>query len=156
MPQQDQPGDGGEVINATVKWFRADKGYGFVTPDDGSPDVFIHVSVLKSMNLQDMPQGSKCVCEVAQGQKGRQVVRLVSIDTSTATPMPPRRPMREGGPRFDRGGPGGGFDRPPEGGFDRGGGADLGDRPRGDSPRGDRGQRWTNPRPTFNKDNDDR
>ncbi|MSP83868.1 MAG: cold shock domain-containing protein [Alphaproteobacteria bacterium] len=167
MAHQDQPSGGGDVVTASVKWFRSDKGYGFVTPEDGSSDVFIHVSVLKNMNLQDLPPGSKVTCEVGQGQKGRQVVRLIDVDTTTATatPTPPRRPMGDG-PRFDRGGgapggfdraaPAGGFDRGAPGGFDQGapGGFDQ-DRPaRGDGQR-DRGQRWSNPRPSH-RYNDDR
>lgn len=136
------PGDGGgdaTTVNGKVKWFRADKGYGFVTPDDGSPDIFLHVSVLKRLNIQDVPQGSTVVCEVVQGQKGRQVSRVINLDTSTATPTPPRQPrepgfdrdMRPGGgprrdgPRFgdrgDRPGFGGGGERP-----------SWGDRPRRD------------------------
>jgi CspA family cold shock protein len=140
MAYQDQPpGDGeGTVVNGKVKWFRADKGYGFVTPDDGSPDVFLHVSVLKRLNVQDVPQGSTISCEVVQGQKGRQVSRVIELDTSTATPMPPRQP-REGG--FDRDARGGapGRDGPPRWGDRPGGG---GGGPGGDRPRfGDRGNR---------------
>lgn len=140
MAYHDQPpGDGeGTVVNGKVKWFRADKGYGFVTPDDGSPDVFLHVSVLKRLNVQDVPQGSTISCEVVQGQKGRQVSRVVNLDTSTATPMPPRRPREGGFDRDFRGGPG--RDGPPRWGDrpDRGPGGGGGDRPR----FGDRGDRF--------------
>jgi cold shock protein len=101
MANQDYPGAGdGAVVNAKVKWFRTDKGYGFVTPEDGTGDVFLHISVLKQLNLQDVPQGATIVCEVAQGQKGRQVVRVVQLDTSTAEAVPPPRRPRE--PQFER------------------------------------------------------
>jgi CspA family cold shock protein len=147
MAYSEQGADGGggdaTTVNGKVKWFRADKGYGFVTPDDGSPDIFLHVSVLKRLNIQDVPQGSTVVCEVVQGQKGRQVSRVINLDTSTATPMPPRRPREPGG--FDRDmRPGGGPRRDGPRWGDRGG-----DRPGGWGDRGDRGgdRPWGGDRP---------
>ena len=79
-------------VRGTIKWFRADKGYGFVTPADGSSDVFLHISALKDAGLQDAPEGSTIHCEVGQGRKGIQVLRIIALDTSTATERPPRRP----------------------------------------------------------------
>ena len=79
-----------------VKWFNPEKGFGFVSPADGSPDVFLHVSALKQAGLQDAPEGSTIVCEVGQGRKGVQVLRVITLDTTTAVERPPRRPM---GPR---------------------------------------------------------
>ena len=149
MAYQDPPqDDGGEgtVVNGKVKWFRADKGYGFVTPDDNSGDIFLHVSVLKRRNIQDVPQGSTISCEVVQGQKGRQVSRILDLDVSTATPTPPRRPREPGagfnrdfrGPRNDAPRYGEPHDRGPGPWADRGdrGPPRLGDR--GDRPRRDR------------------
>jgi CspA family cold shock protein len=90
----DYQGGGGDVreVRGKIKWFRADKGYGFVTPADGSSDVFLHISALKDAGLQDAPEGSTIHCEVGQGRKGIQVLRIISLDTSTATARPPRRP----------------------------------------------------------------
>src|SRR5262245_17165527 len=79
-------------VRGKIKWFRADKGYGFVTPADGSSDVFLHISALKDAGLQDAPEGSTIHCEVGQGRKGIQVLRIIALDTSTATERPPRRP----------------------------------------------------------------
>ena len=90
----DYQGGGGDVreVRGKIKWFRADKGYGFVTPADGSSDVFLHISALKDAGLQDAPQGSTIHCEVGQGRKGIQVLRIINLDASTATARPPRRP----------------------------------------------------------------
>lgn len=85
-------------IKGKIKWFRADKGYGFVTPADGSADVFLHVSALKDAGLQDAPEGSSIHCEIGQGRKGVQVLRIINLDTSTAVERPARRPM---GPRAE-------------------------------------------------------
>jgi cold shock CspA family protein len=79
------------TINGTVKWFNTEKGYGFVLPSDGSSDVFLHISALKRANLQDAPEGSSITFEVVEAQKGRQVGRIVDLDTSTAKPKGPRR-----------------------------------------------------------------
>jgi CspA family cold shock protein len=90
----------GTPAKATVKWFNPEKGFGFVSPTDGSGDAFLHVSALQAAGLDSVGEGATMECEIGQGQKGRQVMRVTSVDTSTATPARPRR-----GPP---GGPGGG------------------------------------------------
>jgi len=97
---------------ATVKWFNATKGFGFVTLEDGS-DAFCHASALSSLPTADLPQGATVYCEVAQGQRGMQVTNVQSVDLSTAEAQPfaPRgpRPQRAGGgPRESSAGPMGG------------------------------------------------
>lgn len=118
----------GAVIDAKVKWFNPTKGFGFVTVSDGSEDVFIHASALQAHGVMSLSEGATVRCEVVQGQKGRQVSKLIKVDESTAAPSaprPPRSPFGGGGDRFgggggDRFGGGGGF-----GGGDRfGGGGD--------------------------------
>jgi CspA family cold shock protein len=98
-------GDGsGSELRGTIKWFNPEKGYGFVSPADGSQDVFLHISALKQVGLQDAPEGSTIHCEVGQGRKGVQVLRVIALDASTAAPRPPQRPRRHGpprGPQFD-------------------------------------------------------
>ena len=121
------PGDDGsegQRIRGTVKWFNATKGFGFITPSDGTPDIFLHLSVLRDAGHQDLQPGATVVCDAARRQKGLQVIRVLEVDISTAEDAPP--PSREGGgfrpERSDRG------DR-----FDRG---DRGDRmERGGPPR---------------------
>lgn len=101
---------GGSELKGKIKWFNPEKGFGFVTPADGSSDVFLHISALKDAGLQDAPEGSTITCEVGQGRKGIQVLRVVNLDTSTAAPSRPKRPFGAGGggPRRDFGGGGGG------------------------------------------------
>lgn len=92
MSEQPPPGgDEAATISGTVKWFNTEKGYGFVLPADGSSDIFLHISALKRANLQDAPEGSSITFEVVQAQKGRQVGRILDLDTSTAKPRGPRR-----------------------------------------------------------------
>jgi CspA family cold shock protein len=99
----------GPESEATVKWYNGEKGYGFVALSDGSGDVFLHANALQAAGVQTVSPGATLRIRVGQGQKGRQVDQVVSVDESTASAAPPR-----GGPRSDRGGGGGGFgSRPP-------------------------------------------
>ena len=59
------------MVQGTVKWFNADKGYGFVGQDDG-PDVFVHYSAIDSSGPQTLQEGDRVEFEVSQGQKGPQ------------------------------------------------------------------------------------
>ena len=105
-------------VTGTVKWFNPSKGFGFITLDDGSPDVFCHASVVGQAGYDSLEQGATVVCDITQGHKGPQVSRIASVDMSTATPMerrPDPRFRREdaGGMRGPRRGPpgmGGGMD----------------------------------------------
>ncbi len=77
-------------VTATVKWFNSSKGFGFVSPKDGSPDAFLHISALERAGHQDIPEGATIVCDLGPGQRGPQVVSIHSVDTSTAAPRAPR------------------------------------------------------------------
>jgi cold shock protein len=61
-----------ERITGTVKWFNAEKGYGFITPDNGSPDVFVHFSAIQSQGYKSLDEGTKVEFEVVDGPKGKQ------------------------------------------------------------------------------------
>ena len=124
------PGDDGsdsQRIRGTVKWFNATKGFGFITPSDGTPDIFLHLSVLRDTGHQDLQPGTTVVCDAARRQKGLQVIRVIEVDLSTAEDGP--APARDGGGfRPERSDRGDRFDR-----VDRG---DRGDRvERGGPPR---------------------
>jgi CspA family cold shock protein len=56
----------------TVKWFSAEKGFGFITPEDGSADVFVHFSAIAGEGYKNLEEGQKVEFEVTQGPKGPQ------------------------------------------------------------------------------------
>lgn len=63
-------------LNGTVKWFDQVRGFGFVTPEDGGQDVFLHSSVLTRAGRTDLQQGEKVSLDVRDGQRGRQAVGM--------------------------------------------------------------------------------
>jgi CspA family cold shock protein len=81
-------------ISGVIKWFDASKGYGFIVPDNGAPDVLLHVTVLRRDGFQTAYEGARLVCEVLQRPKGYQAFRIISMDESTAIHpaqmLPPR------------------------------------------------------------------
>jgi CspA family cold shock protein len=91
------PSGDGVPIRATVKWFNTAKGFGFVTPSDGSPEAFLHLSALKQAGVESVGEGAGMLVEIGQSPKGRQVVRVIEVDNSSArAPGPRMRPS--GGP----------------------------------------------------------
>ncbi len=59
------------MATGTVKWFNASKGFGFIQPEDGSKDVFLHVSAVESAGLQSPADGQKIEYELESGKDGR-------------------------------------------------------------------------------------
>ena len=78
-------------VDATVKWFKAEKGFGFVELANGAGDAFLHVGALQSAGYEAVPPGAKMKVVVSQGMKGAQVSRVVEVDTSSAVEAAPRR-----------------------------------------------------------------
>jgi cold shock protein len=72
----------GPPIDAFVKWFNADKGFGFVELADGSGDAFLHVAVLQAAGHDAVQPETKLSVQVGQGQKGRQVTAVLALDAS--------------------------------------------------------------------------
>src|SRR5271155_5236735 len=97
--------DDGQRCTATVKWFNRSKGFGFITANDGSGDVFLPAAVLSHAGHDDVGEGATIVCDVVEGPKGRSVANVVDVDLSTASPSAHRGP---GGPRGGDHGPRGG------------------------------------------------
>lgn len=98
FPSSSGPMGGPTVtVDASVKWFNPTKGFGFVTPVDGSGDAFLHVSVVEGAGLTEIAEGTTIRCEIGTGQKGRQVGRILSVDASTAAASPRARPPMGGG-----------------------------------------------------------
>jgi CspA family cold shock protein len=61
----------------TVKWFNAEKGYGFITPDGGGADLFVHFSAIQASGYRSLEEGQTVTFEVTQGQKGPQASEVV-------------------------------------------------------------------------------
>ncbi len=101
----------GPAVDATVKWFKGDKGFGFVELADGSGDAFLHIGAIQAAGHETVGPGAKLKVQVGQGQKGPQVLRVLEVDESSVVEQP-----RFGGGGF--GGGGGGFGGGRSGGFD--------------------------------------
>jgi len=71
-------------VDATVKWFNASKGFGFVTLSDGSQDAFLPMAILRRAGFDDVREGSSITCEIGVGAKGPLVTTVLNIDSSTA------------------------------------------------------------------------
>lgn len=65
-------------IRGVVKWFSAEKGYGFITPDNG-PDVFVHYSAIQTSGYRKLEAGEKVEFEITEGPKGKQASSVTSI-----------------------------------------------------------------------------
>ncbi|MGD9616078.1 MAG: cold-shock protein [Alphaproteobacteria bacterium] len=106
-PRFDEPS--GPVVSAVVKWFKSEKGFGFVELSDGSGDAFLHATVLGRGGVTAVQPGDTLEVRVAQGQRGPQVTEVLSVDTSTGGAVAPRPPRMGAGGGFR---PAGG-ERPP-------------------------------------------
>ena len=81
-PGPAQPGAAasGRRIKASVKWFIPAKGYGFLQAEDGSGDMFCHVSAVEASGHETLSQGAAVTCEIVQGDRGSQVSRILSVE----------------------------------------------------------------------------
>ena len=67
------------MATGTVKWFNDAKGYGFITPDDGSEDLFAHFSAIQMGGFKTLKEGQKVSFEVTQGPKGKQASNIQAL-----------------------------------------------------------------------------
>lgn len=67
------------MSQGTVKWFSAEKGYGFITPGDGSPDVFVHFSAIEGNGFKNLEEGQPVEFELTTGDKGPQASSVKAI-----------------------------------------------------------------------------
>lgn len=102
--------------SGTVKWFNQAKGFGFILPDGGGADVFVHISALTKAGIQSLGEGQRVTFDLAQ-DRGKTMAAEIQLDG----PAPPPQP-RSGGFRRDEGGGGGGGFRPRGQGFGGDGG----------------------------------
>jgi CspA family cold shock protein len=130
------------MASGTVKWFNTAKGFGFIQPDDGGADVFVHVSAVEQAGLRGLNEGDQVEFELEQDRRsGKLAAGNLVVTGHGAAPAAPRR---SGGGGFDRGG--GGFDR----GHGGGGGFDRGPRQRGEIAGTGNGKvKWFNPTKGF-------
>ena len=82
---QDEAPVGLIEVSGVIKWFDVAKGYGFVVPDNGMPDILLHVTCLRRDGFQTAYEGARIVVEVLDRPKGLQAFRVLSMDESTAT-----------------------------------------------------------------------
>lgn len=123
--------------SGTVKWFNQAKGFGFILPDGGGADVFVHISALTKAGVQSLGEGQRVSFDLAQ-DRGKTMASEIQLD-GPAPPPPPRG----GGGGFRDGDRGGGFRPRGPGGFggDGGGRGGFGGPREGRGPRPDAGPR---------------
>jgi CspA family cold shock protein len=81
-------------LTGVIKWFDVSKGYGFIVPDNGLPDILLHVTCLRRDGFQTAYEGARVVVEVLQRPKGLQAFRIVSMDNSSAVHPAQMQPAR--------------------------------------------------------------
>ena len=67
------------MATGTVKWFNPETGFGFITPEDGSADVFVHFSAIAGEGYRNLEEGQRVEFDVTQGQKGPQAANVRGV-----------------------------------------------------------------------------
>jgi cold shock protein len=143
------------MASGTVKWFNTAKGFGFIQPDDGGSDVFVHISAVEQAGLRGLNEGDLVNFELEQDRRSGKLSAGQLVVTGQGAAPPRSGGGGGGGGGFDRprggGGGGGGFDRPRGGGGGGGfGGGGGGGRPSGDPAGAGAGTvKWFNPTKGF-------
>ncbi|SFL86059.1 cold-shock protein [Methylobacterium pseudosasicola] len=79
-------------VSGRIKWFDVSKGFGFIVPDDGAPDILLHVTCLRRDGFQAASEGARIVVEAVERPRGWQAFRVISLDQSAAL-HPSEMPM---------------------------------------------------------------
>src|SRR6266851_4765918 len=103
-PRPSAPTSSGPPVRAVVKWYKPEKGFGFVALSDGSGDAFLHASVLERYGAHGVLPGAALEVRAGPGPKGPQVREVLNVDASTALQEQPRfaRPERPAFLQVDR------------------------------------------------------
>ena len=137
------------MASGTVKWFNTAKGFGFIQPDDGGSDVFVHISAVEQAGLRGLNEGDLVNFELEQDRRSGKLSAGQLVVTGSG-PAPARSGGGGGGGGFDRPRGGGGFDRGPRGGGGGFGGGGGGGRAPGDNVGSGSGTvKWFNPTKGF-------
>ena len=72
------------MAQGTVKWFNAEKGYGFIAPEDGSADLFVHYSSIEGTGFKSLEENQRVEFEIAQGPKGLHAIKIMDAATAAA------------------------------------------------------------------------
>jgi cold shock protein len=94
----------GMTVEAIVKWFNTDKGYGFVELTSGGGDAFVHLKTVRQIGRETLPAGAKLRAVVRSGSRGAQVVRVIEVDATSVVERPERptrRPAPDASAAFD-------------------------------------------------------
>ena len=99
-----RPGDCASTaphVRGAIKWFDAVRGYGFIVPEDGTPDILVHFSVLREIGRRSLPEGATLTCLIAERDRGRQAERILDLDLATATAPDPEGAKQRAAGRAD-------------------------------------------------------
>ena len=103
-----RPADAGPSrVAGQIKWFDFIKGYGFITSAEQGDDILLHQVCVRQSGFRIVQEGATVVCETVMGTRGRQAIKLISVDNSTARTMPappdpaPRYVAEPSGPAFE-------------------------------------------------------
>ena len=71
---------GGVMATGTVKWFNKTKGFGFIVPDEGDKDVFVHITAVLDSGLQELAEGQKVSFELIEESKGLKAIDIANVE----------------------------------------------------------------------------
>ena len=97
FPDAAPPSSNEPAIDAVVKWFKSDKGFGFVELANGTGDAFLHIGAVQAAGYEALPPGAKLKVQVTSSVKGQQVARVLEVDLAGAAERAPPPPPRSGG-----------------------------------------------------------